>query len=163
MSTLTVEELSKYSEPKSKCERWIRVGMDTGGIAAGAQEVYDALIEARDKSGVEVEIGKTGSLGYAFADPVVVVGCTDCPEIVYGAMDRETASEIVDKHCLNHTMLDDRVMAMRNRSTELQPVIAANLPRHGRNPRLVAGNKGRVSVPATSPAITWCSISWIGT
>lgn len=119
MSALTLKGLDEYRQSRSKCERWIRVGMDTGGIAAGAQEVYDALIEAREKSGLEVEIGKTGSLGYAFADPVVVVGCEGCPEIVYGAMDKESASEIVARHCLDHTMLDDRVMAMRSRSREL--------------------------------------------
>ncbi len=119
MKPLTIEELEKYREPRKKCERWIRVGMDTGGIAAGAQDVYDALIEARDKLGTGIEIGKTGSLGYAFADPVVVVGCEGCPEFVYGAMDKEAAFEIVEKHCLKHTMLDDRIMAMRHRSCKL--------------------------------------------
>ena len=97
---------------------WIRVGMDTGGMAAGAREVYAALVEAREEAGLSIAIEKVGSLGYAYADPVVVFGCESGPEIVFGAMDPEAARELIRTHCQGGSLLEDRVMASRKREKD---------------------------------------------
>ena len=77
--------------PKS----WIRVCMDTGGIAAGARKVLQALRDARDESGLEVEIRQTGSLGLSYADPVVIVGEASGAVRVLGGMDAAAARELI--------------------------------------------------------------------
>lgn len=120
MSELTLKTFEEYSKPPKQSSKWIRVGMDTGGLAAGAQEVYDALCKARDKSGLDVDIQKTGSLGYSYADPVLIVGSDQCPRIVYGAMTPDDAEKLIEKLGHENSMLDDRVMAMRKRGTELK-------------------------------------------
>ena len=119
MSKLSLEEFRNYSNPAAERGPWIRVGMDTGGIAAGAREVYDALVKARDAVGVKVEILQTGSLGLAFADPVVMVGGSDGPPVVYGDMNPEAALELIRRHCQEGVLLEDRVMATRNRARKL--------------------------------------------
>ncbi|MEX0330441.1 MAG: NADH-ubiquinone oxidoreductase-F iron-sulfur binding region domain-containing protein [Puniceicoccaceae bacterium] len=120
MSTMTFESFETYAQPRQQAHKWIRVGMDTGGLAAGAQDVYDALCQARDKSGLDVDIQRTGSLGYAYADPVLIVGSDICPRIVYGAMTPEDAENLIEKLGHENSMLDDRVMAMRKRSLDLK-------------------------------------------
>ena len=56
MSKLTLDTLESFRISGSVPKHWIRVGMDTGGIAAGAREVYDALMQTKDEAGLDVEI-----------------------------------------------------------------------------------------------------------
>ncbi len=119
MSRLSLKEIKAFTERPPSSGSWIRVGMDTGGIAAGARKVYEALLEARDEARLPLKVEKVGSLGYAFADPVVVFKCESKPPVVFGAMDAASARELVEKHCRAGTLLEDRVMATRERATEL--------------------------------------------
>lgn len=119
MKPLTLSDMAAYENGPAAGGSWIRVGMDTGGIAAGARQVFDALVEARDEAGLPLAIEKVGSLGYAFADPVVVFGCQSRPPVVFGNMDAEAARELVAKHCRVGTLLEDRVMATRERGSVL--------------------------------------------
>ena len=119
MKAMTVQELDKYQKAPAPAKMWIRVGMDTGGIAAGAREVYEALLDERDKAGIQVDIRPTGSLGYAFADPVVMIGVEGLPPVVCGAMDEAAARELIQKHCRGRALLNDRVMATRARQQKL--------------------------------------------
>jgi NADH:ubiquinone oxidoreductase subunit F (NADH-binding) len=119
MSRLSLSDLETYEKPLAPPPRWIRVGLDTGGIAAGAREVHEALLAARNGSGPALEIRQAGSLGYAFADPVVLVGREDFPPLVYGAMDAESAGALVRGLAGDDGLLEDHVMASRDRATEL--------------------------------------------
>jgi (2Fe-2S) ferredoxin len=93
--------------------------MDTGGIAAGAKAVYNALVEARDEAGADIRIQKVGSLGYAYADPVVVFQGKSCPPVIFGAMTPESARELIANLPRRRFLLQDRVMASRNRGESL--------------------------------------------
>ena len=124
---LTTSDLDAiWAEAPAPAKMWIRVGMDTGGIAAGARQVYDALIDARDDLGLKIDIRKTGSLGLSYADPVVVVGGVDRPTVVFGAMDAESARDLIVRHCRDGYLLEDRVIATHERGRDLggQPQVA---------------------------------------
>lgn len=115
---LTAGELEAYWTETSAARQWIRVCMDTGGIAAGARDVLTALVETRDELGLEIDIQRTGSMGLSYADPVVVVGSESAPTVVFGAMDPESARELVAGHCRDGTLLEDRVIAAHDRGRE---------------------------------------------
>ena len=117
---LTASDLEAYWTEGLAPQPWIRVGMDTGGIAAGARHVYNALIEARDELGLEIDIQQVGSTGLSFADPVVTVARATGAPVVFGAMDPEQARELVARHCRDGTLLEDRVIASRERGTGLE-------------------------------------------
>jgi len=127
MSKLTLKTLDAYRKAGTAPKHWIRVGMDTGGIAAGAKEVFDTLVKTREEEGLDVDIQRTGSMGYAFADPVVVIGCEGAPSITCGGLTAETARELILNYCKERTLVDDCVMASRDRSDlindEVQDVI----------------------------------------
>jgi NADP-reducing hydrogenase subunit HndC len=117
---LTAGDLEAYWAEGPARRPWIRVGMDTGGIAAGARHVYKALIEARDELGLEIDIQQVGSTGLSYADPVVTVARATGAPVVFGAMDPESARELVARYCRDGTLLEDRVIANRERGAGLE-------------------------------------------
>lgn len=119
MNTISHEELDAYKRCGPDAPHLIRVGMDTGGIAAGAGDIYDLLVEEKSKRGLAVEIRRTGSVGLVFADPVVVVSAEGMPDIMYGNVSAECARGILTEHVGKKQLLNDHVMATRQRSIEL--------------------------------------------
>jgi len=122
---LTVNDLEACWAEVSAPRSWIRVGMDTGGIAAGARHVFQALTEARDQLGVAIDIQQTGSLGLSYADPVVEVADDDGRRVVFGAMDQESARALIERHCRDGSLLEDRVIALQDRGRDF-----AGQPQH---------------------------------
>jgi NADP-reducing hydrogenase subunit HndC len=116
MKPLILDELEKGvpgaltpREPES----WIRVGLDTGGIAAGGQQVLHALRHACSERGRALPVWKTGSYGYAYLDPVVEVCTPELGTVLYGLIEETIASRIVDEHVGHGKLLQDRVVASR--------------------------------------------------
>lgn len=119
MKKMTLAELNNYREPTPEAVLWMRVNMDTGGIAAGAREVFEALLAAKTASGAEVEILQTGSLGFAFADPVLSVGGAGRPTLMFGNMDAASATELLHGMINGWRLPDDHVIASRDRAVDL--------------------------------------------
>lgn len=92
---LALQDLEAYWTKEAGPQKWIRVCMDTGGIAAGARQVHQALIDARDDWMLDIHIRQTGSLGLSYADPVVVVGDASGVTGILGNMDPESARELM--------------------------------------------------------------------
>jgi len=92
---------------------WIKVGMSTCGIAAGAEEVYNALIEERDKRNLDLKIQKCGCAGMCFAEPLVEVNVKGAQRVLYGQVDVPTAIKIIDKHVTGKMLLNDHVFEIR--------------------------------------------------
>jgi NADH-quinone oxidoreductase subunit F len=74
------------------------VGMASCGLAAGAQESYDALSEALGDVNAEAHLGVSGCLGVCFLEPIVKVIGQDGAEWTYGEVTPKRAKAIVDEH-----------------------------------------------------------------
>lgn len=124
MKKLTRQDLEFIAaHPEPEPAEWVRVQLDTGGIAAGAQSVYERLVQLRDERQLGVSILRAGSIGYSFADPVVEVHCAGLPRVHYGQINPEAAERILAEHVGARRLLDDHVVATRRRSCTLdQPV-----------------------------------------
>ncbi len=116
---LTTHDLESYWAETTPTRPWIRVSMDTGGLAAGAREVYQALLDEQEEARADIDIQQTGSMGLSYADPVVVTGDASGRTVMFGAMDPESARALIRDHMQNGYLLEDRVIASRNRSVEL--------------------------------------------
>jgi NADP-reducing hydrogenase subunit HndC len=119
MNTLTLEMLERRAHAPADPPNRLSVGLDSGGIAAGGREILAALREEKEKAGLALEVRATGSLGLAFADPVVLVQREGHPPVTYGAVDEAFARRIVREHCLGGTLLEDHLIATRERQTQL--------------------------------------------
>jgi NADH:ubiquinone oxidoreductase subunit F (NADH-binding) len=117
MSKLTYADLEKYSKVFADSgPNWVRVSMDTGGIAAGADTVCDIFEKGVGTLGFPTEVRRVGSLGYSFADPLVEVAREGVPRVIYGRVDDETAHRILQDHLAGRRLLDDHILAWRNRA-----------------------------------------------
>jgi NADP-reducing hydrogenase subunit HndC len=130
MNKLTREDLEGFAvQPALDPEPWIRVQLDTGGIAAGAETVFTALARARDERQLAVALRRAGSIGYSFADPVVEVQAPGMPRVHYGRVTPAVAGTILDEHLGNHRLLDDHIIATRARRLVLEAPVTHLLVR----------------------------------
>ncbi|MFP4472006.1 MAG: (2Fe-2S) ferredoxin domain-containing protein [Bacteroidota bacterium] len=94
----------KSNDPEKYVQ--IKVGMATSGIASGAKEVMDYLIEELDKRGVDAVVTQTGDMGYCYAEPTIEVQRPGEEPIVFGYVDIKKADEIIEKYIKNGELVE---------------------------------------------------------
>ena len=121
MAKMTLDELRALREAKRKDlekrdvegkDIQIIVGMGTCGIAAGAKQTFDAIVDQVQKKGLEgqVLIRQTGCMGLCYVEPTVEVLVPGMPPVIYGKMTADTAEELVEKHLIGHQLLDNHIL-----------------------------------------------------
>jgi len=119
MSKLTLDALRKMRDEKQKSmamrdpsnkDVQVIVGMGTCGIAAGARDTFNAIIETLDAKGISnVLVRQTGCMGLCHSEPTVEVIVPDMPIIIYGNVDAETGRKIVEEHIVGKRLLDAKI------------------------------------------------------
>ncbi len=112
MARMKLEDLRRKREElkaRSKETNYIKVGMSTCGLAAGAQETYDIFKEEIERLGLDIKLKKCGCLGMCFAEPLVEVALEGLPTVIYGKVDVTTAHRIVDEHICSKRIVNDHV------------------------------------------------------
>jgi NADP-reducing hydrogenase subunit HndB len=108
MKRLTKEDIAKMSAAGNATGGdYIKVGMSSCGIAAGAEEVFAALVEEARKRNIQIDIQKCGCLGMCFAEPLVEVKVDGLPAVIYGRVNKETAAKIIEKHVVSRMLVND--------------------------------------------------------
>jgi NADH-quinone oxidoreductase subunit F/NADP-reducing hydrogenase subunit HndC len=75
------------------------VGMATCGIAAGARETYDAMVDEAQKLGLNnITFVKSGCVGSCFAEPTIEIFVPGQNSVLYGNVDAEKGRELVRTH-----------------------------------------------------------------
>jgi (2Fe-2S) ferredoxin len=110
MSKFTNDSLAaRKVSSETASTNYIKVGMSTCGVAAGAEEVYSAFIEEAEKRKTGVKILKCGCIGACYAEPLVEVSVDGMPTVLYGKVTRDVAVKILDKHISQKTIVQDFV------------------------------------------------------
>jgi (2Fe-2S) ferredoxin len=113
MATMTAQDFEAIkANEQGGSKNWIKVGMSTCGIAAGAGKTYRALQEEIEKQGAPVTLRTCGCLGMCHAEPLVEVCIEGLPCVVYCKVDEECAREIVRGHVMGRKLLQDYILAM---------------------------------------------------
>ncbi len=89
----------------------IRVGMGTSGIASGAKQIMEFLIDELEKRNVDAIVSQTGDMGYSYAEPTVEVTLPKQEPIVFGDVDQKKADDIIEKYIKNGELLDGIIPA----------------------------------------------------
>jgi len=84
----------------------IKVGMATSGIASGAKEIMDFLIEAMEKRNIEAVVTQAGDMGYSFAEPTIEVTKPGEEPVVFGYVDTKKADEIIERYIKRGELVD---------------------------------------------------------
>jgi len=119
MAAMTLEQLRELRESKRKelSQRdagegttEIIVGMGTCGIAAGAKETFNAIVDELSKQDVSgVVVKQTGCMGLCSSEPSVEVIKPGMPGIVYGKVDGAIGRRIVQKHILKDQLVGEYI------------------------------------------------------
>lgn len=90
----------------------IRIGMATCGIASGARETMQAIIDELAKQNItNVSVTQTGCMGSCAKEPVVEVISKDIPSVIYGHVDAKRGREIVMEHIKNGRLLQNAIIS----------------------------------------------------
>ncbi|HCX96542.1 MAG: (2Fe-2S) ferredoxin domain-containing protein [Spirochaetia bacterium] len=120
MAKMTLEQLRAFREGKrQELEKrnvegkdiQVIVGMGTCGIAAGAKLTFDAIVAALEKHNMadKVVVRQTGCMGLCYVEPTVEVVMPGMPPVIYGKMTSDVAEELVVKHLVEHSLLDNHI------------------------------------------------------
>ena len=84
----------------------VLVGMATCGIAAGAKQVMEHMMQKADELGIQAVFTQTGCMGYCHAEPTLEVRVPGKDPIVFGHVDNNRADEILTKYVQNGELVE---------------------------------------------------------
>jgi NADP-reducing hydrogenase subunit HndB len=84
----------------------IRVAMATCGIASGARETMNALLDKIEKENIPAVVTQGGCMGYCYAEPTIEVKVPGKDPVVFGDVDPGRAAEILDKYVKNGELVE---------------------------------------------------------
>lgn len=84
----------------------VKVAMATCGIAAGAKQVMEHMMEKADQLKLKVVFTQTGCMGYCHAEPTIEVKMPGKDPIVFGHVDNKKADEILEKYVMNNELVE---------------------------------------------------------
>lgn len=101
------EMLARSGEGKPK----LIVGMGTCGIAAGAREVLQAILDEVEARNLEVTITQTGCIGMCEKEPLLDVQLPGEERYTYGNVTKDAVRRIIVEHVINGRVVEDLVIA----------------------------------------------------
>jgi NADP-reducing hydrogenase subunit HndB len=120
MPKLTIEDLKKIKENVKKgtslreggAKVKITVHMGTCGIAAGAREVMDALLEQMAETDrQDIRVMNSGCMGMCSSEPNVTVEIEGKGPIIYQHMDGNKMRQVFKRHVLKGEVQTDFALA----------------------------------------------------
>jgi NADP-reducing hydrogenase subunit HndB len=120
MPKLTIEDLKRIRESAKKTTALregetsvkITVHMGTCGIAAGAREVMDALLEELTEADrQDIRVVTSGCMGMCSSEPNVTVQISGQDPVIYQHMDRNKMRQVFKRHVLLGEVQTDFALA----------------------------------------------------
>ena len=84
----------------------IKVGMATCGIASGARETMNFLIEETEHQAIDAVVTQTGCMGFCYAEPTIEITLPGKEPVVFGNVDKAKAREIIDRYIIQGELVD---------------------------------------------------------
>jgi NADP-reducing hydrogenase subunit HndB len=120
MAKLTIEDLKKIRESAKKSTALregettvkITVHMGTCGIAAGAREVMDALLEEMAQADrQDIRVVTSGCMGMCSSEPNVTVEMQGKEPVIYQHVDKNKMRQVFKRHVLMGEVQTDFALA----------------------------------------------------
>ncbi|MDP2857034.1 MAG: (2Fe-2S) ferredoxin domain-containing protein [Bacillota bacterium] len=108
------EALERLRIREGGAEKRIVVGMGTCGIAAGARDVVQAVLDEMALRKISnVTVTQTGCVGLCEYEPLVDVYAPGTPKVTYVHVTPEKARQIVSKHIINGRIIGEWTLVRR--------------------------------------------------
>ncbi len=112
MTKLTKEDLDAASAKQSANRPYIKVGMSSCGVAAGADEVFKVFKTEAEKRKIDIAVKPCGCSGSCHAEPLVEVSAEGLPSVVYGRVTPDIALRILEEHVRDKRLVQDFIVDM---------------------------------------------------
>jgi NADP-reducing hydrogenase subunit HndB len=90
---------------------YLKVALGTCGISSGAEETFNELIKVINEAKLNnVEVIKTGCLGYCYAEPTIEVNVPGSKPVLYGFVTKSKVQEIVNKHLIEGKIVEELII-----------------------------------------------------
>lgn len=96
----------------------IKIGLASCGLAAGAQEIFDAAEKYRQKKKNAVKLQKTACIGFCFAEPLMELISADGNSITYCNVTPEKVEKIVDSFIAHKPLEEDIILSNFKKGAE---------------------------------------------
>ena len=119
MTVKSLEELRRLKEEaleKRKAQATTRrakvtVGMGTCGIAAGARDTMQSILEfIEEEQANDIIVAQTGCIGLCEWDPIIEVEIGSEPKVMYGKVSADRAKEIMREHVVGSKIVPEYVI-----------------------------------------------------
>lgn len=108
---------SQWEEMQNSLNPRILIGTATCGMAAGAEDILQALEKELARQGIKAEIMQVGCIGLCYAEPLIEVMKPGKPSVFYGNLTPEIISEIVKDWLAGDNPRPDLAMGTRGEGT----------------------------------------------
>jgi len=85
----------------------ITVGMGTCGIAAGARETMQAVLEELKNRDIEAHVATVGCIGMCSKEPLVDIDQAGKPRITYSNVHPNMVPRLIEEHLVNGVVVDE--------------------------------------------------------
>ncbi|MFC2006651.1 NADH-quinone oxidoreductase subunit NuoF [Chloroflexota bacterium] len=109
--------MSQWEAMHSSEKPRILVGMGTCGIAAGAEDIVEALKARLTKYHIQADIIRVGCIGLCYIEPLIEIIKPGKPSVFYGNLTPELMSEIVENYLVADNPRSDLALGIRGRGT----------------------------------------------
>jgi NADP-reducing hydrogenase subunit HndB len=106
------QKLQKDIQTRTESSVTITVGLGTCGIAAGAREVMQALLDQLAATDIDAHVTTVGCIGLCSEEPLVGVKRGDEPNVLYGHVTPTRVPRIIEEHLKNGHVVNDWVVAV---------------------------------------------------
>ena len=102
------ESCADLTSTRTIDNKTIVIGMGTCGIAAGAREIMNEVINELQKRGIsDVAVQTTGCIGMCQREPLLDVIIPGKERITYGNVSKEDVQRIIAEHVVNGRIVQD--------------------------------------------------------
>lgn len=121
MPKMTIEDLKRIKEEyraktalrEGKHRAKVIVHMGTCGLAAGAREIMNVILEEIEKSGAsDVVVSTSGCAGLCSREPMITVNLLDDPPVKYCDLNETKTRRIVTEHIVGGKIVEDLALVV---------------------------------------------------
>lgn len=124
MEKFNIEKLKQFRNKLKKVNPgFIKVGLSTCGVAAGAEGAYEVFQKKKKEKKLAIDVRKCGCAGMCYAEPLVEVSLDGESSLLYQQVTPELAAKIVDEHILEGKALESHVYKHKGKDRQLKLIL----------------------------------------
>jgi NADP-reducing hydrogenase subunit HndB len=104
------ERLQEEIKARTQASTTITVGMGTCGIAAGAREVMQAILNELAVRKIDAHVVTTGCIGMCSKEPLVDIQQGNEPRVTYGNVTPAMVPTIIEEHLIKGQVVEKWVV-----------------------------------------------------